>query len=41
MEWVGETSKYFGLTMQVFRLRPADLNRVAQQADLPPNFEAS
>ena len=41
MEWVGETSKYFGLTMQVFRLRPADLNRLAQQADLPPNFEAS
>ena len=40
MEWVGETSKYFGLTMQVFRLRPADLNRSAQQADLPPNFEA-
>ena len=41
MEWVGETSKYFGLTMQVFRLRSADLNRLAQQADLPPNFEAS
>jgi RimJ/RimL family protein N-acetyltransferase len=41
MEWVGETSKYFGLTMQIFRLRPADLNRLAQQADLPPNFEAS
>ena len=39
MEWVGETNKYFGLTMQVFRLRLADLNRAAQQADLPPNFE--
>jgi len=40
MEWAGETSKYFGLTMQVFRLRPADLNRSAKQADLPPNFQA-
>jgi RimJ/RimL family protein N-acetyltransferase len=25
MHWVGETGKYFGLTLQVFRLRPADL----------------
>ncbi|MEC3982465.1 GNAT family N-acetyltransferase [Amycolatopsis sp. H20-H5] len=25
MQWVGETDKYFGLTLQVFRLRPADL----------------
>jgi len=25
MEWVGETDKYFGLTLQVYRLRPADL----------------
>jgi RimJ/RimL family protein N-acetyltransferase len=40
MEWVGETSKYFGLTMQVFRLRPADLNRSAPKAQLPPNFDA-
>lgn len=39
MEWVGETSKYFGLTMQVFRLRTADLNRSTKQADLPPNFQ--
>jgi RimJ/RimL family protein N-acetyltransferase len=39
MEWVGETSKYFGLTMQVFRLRPADLNRSAKQADLPLNLQ--
>ncbi len=30
MQWVGETSKYFGQTMQVFRLR---------SADLPPTFE--
>jgi len=27
MEWVGETDKYFGLTLQVYRLRPADLAR--------------
>jgi RimJ/RimL family protein N-acetyltransferase len=25
MEWVGETEKYYGMRMQVFRLRPADL----------------
>ena len=25
MEWVGETEKYFGLRLQVFRLRPPDL----------------
>lgn len=25
MEWVGETSKYYGLTLQVYRLRPPDL----------------
>lgn len=25
MEWVGETEKYHGLTLQEFRLRPADL----------------
>jgi hypothetical protein len=40
IEWVGETSKYFRLTMQIFRLRSADLNRTAQQADLQPNSEA-
>lgn len=26
MTWVGETDKYFGLNLQVYRLRPADLN---------------
>jgi RimJ/RimL family protein N-acetyltransferase len=36
MHWVGETSKYYGLDMQVFRLRSADLDRVAPQAQLPP-----
>jgi RimJ/RimL family protein N-acetyltransferase len=25
MEWVGETTKYFGLRLQVFRIRPGDL----------------
>ena len=40
MEWVGETSKYFGLTLQVFRLRSADLDRQAPETYGPPNFEA-
>ncbi len=39
MEWVGETSKYFGLTLQVFRLRSADLDRQAPETYGPPNFE--
>jgi len=26
LEWVGETDKYYGLHLQVFRLRPADLD---------------
>ncbi|RRO16982.1 N-acetyltransferase [Saccharopolyspora rhizosphaerae] len=38
MEWVGETSKYFGQTMQLYRLRPADLTQ-AQPGALPPGFE--
>ncbi|WP_051061779.1 GNAT family N-acetyltransferase [Nocardiopsis chromatogenes] len=25
MEWVGETDKYYGATLQVFRMRPSDL----------------
>jgi hypothetical protein len=25
MQWVGETSKYYGLTLQVYRIRPNDL----------------
>jgi RimJ/RimL family protein N-acetyltransferase len=33
MEWVGETDKYFGLTLQVYRLRPADLARSLAQAE--------
>ena len=27
MEWVGETDKYYDLTLQVYRVRPADLDR--------------
>jgi len=27
MEWVGETEKYYGLRLQVFRMRPGDLER--------------
>jgi RimJ/RimL family protein N-acetyltransferase len=26
MEWVGETDKYYGLRLQVFRIRPGDLD---------------
>jgi hypothetical protein len=26
MDWVGETDKYFGLTLQVYRLRAGDLD---------------
>ncbi|MDF1910478.1 hypothetical protein PXH80_33775, partial [Mycolicibacterium smegmatis] len=26
MEWVGETTKYYGLSLQVYRLRKADLD---------------
>lgn len=39
MQWVGETSKYFGMPLQVFRLRPADLDRAAPEARLPPRFD--
>ncbi|GLZ36953.1 N-acetyltransferase [Actinokineospora sp. NBRC 105648] len=36
MQWVGETGKYFGLDLQVFRLRPADLDRLAPLGQRPP-----
>jgi hypothetical protein len=39
MHWVGETSKYFGLNLQVFRLRRGDLDRAAPPGHQPPNFE--
>jgi RimJ/RimL family protein N-acetyltransferase len=34
MEWVGETEKYYGLAMQVYRIRAAELD-VAALASLP------
>ncbi|SER28118.1 GNAT family N-acetyltransferase [Actinokineospora terrae] len=37
MYWVGETSKYFGLDLQVYRLRVADLDRVAPEGHHPPS----
>jgi len=39
MHWVGETSKYFGLDLQVFRLRAADLDRAAPQGHHPPHLD--
>jgi RimJ/RimL family protein N-acetyltransferase len=38
MHWVGETTKYFGLELQVFRLRAADLDSAAPTAHQPPNY---
>ena len=35
MEWVGVTDKYFGMTLHVYRLRPADLDQSTQQSQLP------
>jgi RimJ/RimL family protein N-acetyltransferase len=32
MRWVGETTKYFGLDLQVYRLRPADLGHPGHEA---------
>ena len=39
MHWVGETTKYFGLELQVFRLRKADLDRAAPAAQRPPTHD--
>lgn len=36
MQWVGETTKYFGLELQVFRLRVADLDPAAPTTLGPP-----
>ena len=33
MEWVGETDKYYDLRLQVFRLRPADLDSTDPRDD--------
>ncbi|TDD39826.1 GNAT family N-acetyltransferase [Saccharopolyspora elongata] len=40
MEWAGKTDKYFGQTVELYRLRPADLDRLAPRADLPPGYGA-
>lgn len=40
MQWVGETDKYFGVTMQVYRLRPGDLDRAAPDARRPPRYDS-
>jgi RimJ/RimL family protein N-acetyltransferase len=41
MHWVGETTKYFGLDLQVFRLRAGDLDSRAPEGHQPPkNAEA-
>jgi RimJ/RimL family protein N-acetyltransferase len=37
MHWVGETTKYFGIELQVFRLRMADLDPTAPTALQPPS----
>ena len=39
MHWVGETNKYFGLDLQVFRLRRADLDRTAPTTHRPPKHD--
>jgi RimJ/RimL family protein N-acetyltransferase len=31
MEWVGETDKYYGLSMQVYRIRAAELDAVPRR----------
>ncbi len=38
MHWAGETTKYFGTDLQVFRLRQADLDRTAPEGHHPPNL---
>src|SRR2546430_355134 len=38
MHWVGETTKYFGIDLQVFRLRAADLDRSAPERHNPQNL---
>ncbi|MEV6717568.1 GNAT family N-acetyltransferase [Lentzea sp. NPDC051208] len=36
MHWVGETSKYFGLDLEVYRLRVADIDPAAPASAGPP-----
>ncbi|WP_394619980.1 GNAT family N-acetyltransferase [Lentzea sp. JNUCC 0626] len=37
MHWVGETTKYFGIELQVYRLRRADLDAAAPTSLRPPD----
>ena len=39
MHWVGETTKYYDMELQVFRLRRGDLDHAAPRGHHPPNFE--
>lgn len=41
MQWVGETGKYYGLTLQVFRLRIADLEEHGLQSLRTLDFESA
>lgn len=41
MHWVGETTKYFGLDLRVFRLRQADLDRTAPTTHRPPSDDSA
>lgn len=41
MEWVGETDKYFGRTLEVFRLRAGDFDPDAPTTYLPPTVGRS
>lgn len=38
MEWVGQTDKYYGISLDLFRLRRGDLNASAQ-VNLPPTAQ--
>jgi RimJ/RimL family protein N-acetyltransferase len=38
MHWVGDTGKYFGVDLQVFRLRKADFDRAAPEGHQPPTY---
>jgi hypothetical protein len=38
MHWVGETAKYFGVDMHVFRPRTADLGWAAPEGNHPPGI---
>lgn len=37
MQWVGETAKYYGLNLQVYRIRPSDLPTGSSGSDYYPS----